>query len=83
MPAVNMGETEYFLNQEGSYYDAMSSIWENMTVIKRREVIYGIDCFTVETPYGKYSWKLFFLYLICFVPIDQTPKIKICHMVVS
>ena len=35
-PYVNMGETEYFRNHEGSYYDAMPYVWENRTVIKWR-----------------------------------------------
>ena len=33
-PSVKTGETEYFLNHEGSYYDAMPSFWKEMTVIK-------------------------------------------------
>ena len=27
-PAVKTGETEYFRNHEGSYYDAMPSVWK-------------------------------------------------------
>ena len=30
-PAVKKGETAYFLNHEGSYYDAMSYFWKNMS----------------------------------------------------
>ena len=46
--------------------------------------MYVIDCFTAETPHGKSMWtKLNVLSLICFVPLYQNPKIKICHMVVS
>ena len=36
VPAVKRGETEYFRNHKGSYYDAMSYVWKKMTVIKRR-----------------------------------------------
>ena len=31
-PSVKIGETAYFRNREGSYYDAMPSLWENMSV---------------------------------------------------
>ena len=31
-PAVDTGETSYFRNHEGSYYDAMSYFWKNMYV---------------------------------------------------
>ena len=30
--AVKTGETAYFRNHEGSYYDAMPSVWKNMSV---------------------------------------------------
>ena len=33
-PDVNMGETAYFRNHEGSYYDAMPYTWKNITMIK-------------------------------------------------
>ena len=83
-PSINFGETAYFRNHEGSYYYAMMSVWENMTVIKRRELIYVIDRFTAETPHGNSPWtNQFFLSLISFVSLDQIPKIKICHMVAS
>ena len=55
-PAVKTGQKAYFRNHEGSYYDDMRSVWKNMTVIKRREVIYVIDCFTAETPHDKSPW---------------------------
>ena len=35
-PAVKTGETAYFRNHEGSYYNAMPSVWKKMAVIKRR-----------------------------------------------
>ena len=31
-PAVKTGETSYFCNHEGSYYDAMPSLWKKMSV---------------------------------------------------
>ena len=31
-PSVKTGETAYFRNHEGSDYDAMSSVWKNMSV---------------------------------------------------
>ena len=46
--------------------------------------MYIIDCFNVETPNCKLPWtKHNILSLICFVTLDQIPKIKICHMVES
>ena len=33
-PTVKTGDTEYFQKREGSYYDAMLSIWKNKTMIK-------------------------------------------------
>ena len=51
--AVKTGETAYFWNHKGYYYYVMPSVWKNMTVIKRREVMYVIDSFTAETPHGK------------------------------
>ena len=38
-PAVKTGETEYFLNHEGSYYDAMPYLWKNMSVPIKRELM--------------------------------------------
>ena len=81
-PAVKTGETEYFRNYTGYYYDAMPSIWRNIAVIKIREVMYVIDHFTTDTHHGKYPWTKK-IYLIYFVPLDQIPKIKICRMVAS
>ena len=37
-----------------------------------------IDCFDAETPHDKSLWTK--KYLICFVSLDQIPKINICHM---
>ena len=55
-----------------------------MTVIKIRELMCVIDHFIAETFHGKFPWiKQKKLSLICFVPLDQIPKIKICHMVTS
>ena len=30
-PVIKMGETAYFRNHEGSYYDAMPSVWKKMS----------------------------------------------------
>ena len=76
MPAVRTGKTEYFWNHEGYYYDAMSSVWKNMTVIKLREVLSIIDNFAAETPHGKSPWTKIFWYLIRFVGLEKNPKIK-------
>ena len=35
-PAVKTGETAYFRNHEGSYYDAMPSVWKKIFVPVRR-----------------------------------------------
>ena len=45
-PADKTRETTYLWNQERSYYDSMTSVWKNMTEIKRIEVMYVIDHFT-------------------------------------
>ena len=46
--------------------------------------MYIIDRFTAEITHGKSPWKKWnVLPLICFVPLDQIPKIKIFHMVAS
>ena len=75
--AVKTVETAYFWNHEVSYYDAIPSVYKNMTVIKRREVMYDIHRFTVETSHGKSPWtKQDILSLIRFSPLDQIPKIK-------
>ena len=50
-------ETSNFGNHEGSYYDAMPSVWKNMSVPVRREAICIIDHFFEETPLGKSLWK--------------------------
>ena len=82
--AVKTGETAYFWNHIGSYYDAISSVWKNATIIKIRELIYVIDSFTAETPNVNSLWtKRNILSIIYFVPLDQTARIKICHMVAS
>ena len=56
---------------------------KNTTLINIRDVIYFIDRLTAETPHGKSQWGKKCLSLICFVPLDQIPKIKIFHMVAS
>ena len=46
--------------------------------------MYFIDNFTANNPHGKSLWtKQNVLSIISFVPIDENPKIKICHMVAS
>ena len=55
-PAVKTGETAYFQNHEGSYYDAMPSLWKNMYVPVRREVMCIIDRFFREAPPGESPW---------------------------
>ena len=55
-----------------------------MTVIKLRRLIYVLDFFKADTPHVKSLWtKQNALYLIRFPSLGQTPKIKICHAVVS
>ena len=76
-PAVKTGETSYSRNHEHSYYDAIPSVCKRVTVIKRREVMYDIGQFTMETPHGTALWtKQNVLSIICFFPLDQIPKIK-------
>ena len=59
-------------------------IFENVTVIKRRVLIYIIDCFTAETSHGKSLWeKRNVLYLVHFFPIDHISKITICYIAAS
>ena len=80
-PAVKTGETEYFRNHEGSYYDAMPYIWKQMYVPVRREVMCIIDRFFEEAPPGKSPWKKQnFSSLIRFFSLDEIPKIKIFHV---
>ena len=45
-PAVKTGDTAYFRNHEGSYYDAMPSLWKKMSVPVRRELMCIIDRFS-------------------------------------
>ena len=55
-PAVKTGETSYFRNHEDLYYDAMLSVWKNMSVPVGREIMCIIDRFFKEAPTGKYPW---------------------------
>ena len=72
-PDVKTGETAYFRDHEGSYYDAMPSVWKNMTVIKIREVMYVIDRFTAETPHGKSPReKQFFCLSLLLLPLTKS-----------
>ena len=77
-PAVKMGDTSYFRNHEGSYYDTMPYIWKQMYVPVRREVMCIIDRFFEEAPPGKSLWtKENVLSLVRFFSLDKIPKIKI------
>ena len=55
-PAVKTGDIVYFRNHEGSYYDAMPPVWENMSVPVQREVMCITDCFVEEASTGKSPW---------------------------
>ena len=80
-PAVKTGETAYFCNHEGSYYDAMPSLWKNMSVPVQIEVMCIIDRFFREVPPGK-SPLTKQMYRLSFIfSLDEMPKINICHMV--
>ena len=68
VPAVKTEETAYFRNHENSYYDAMLYVWKDMTVIKRIEVMYVIDCFTIETPHVKSPWTKQNFFCCCCYP---------------
>ena len=50
-PAVKTGETEFFLNYEGSYYDAMPYFWKKIYVPVLREVMCIIDRFFKDAPH--------------------------------
>ena len=56
LPAVKTGETSYFCNHEGSYYDAMPSVCKNMYVPVRREVLCLIGLFFEDNLLGKFPW---------------------------
>ena len=80
-PAFKTVETAYFLNHEGTYYDTMSSVWKNISVPFRRELILIIDSFFKEDHPGKSPWtKTNVLSLVRFFSLDKITKIKICHM---
>ena len=69
--SVKTGETAYFHNHEGSYYDVMPYIWKNMTLIKKIETKSIIGRFSVDTPRSKSLWtKKNILSLIHFVALD-------------
>ena len=74
-PAINTGETEYFRNHEGDYYDAIPYFWKNITVIKIIGVIYVIESFAAEIPHGKSPrTKQKYLSLICFFSLTKSPR---------
>ena len=80
-PAAKTGETAYFRNHEGSYYDAIPPVWKNISIPVQREVICIIDrCFR-EAPPSKYPrTKENVLSLVRFLDLDKIPRIKIFHM---
>ena len=63
-PDFMTGETEYFQNHEGSYYDAMSSVWKNMSVPIRIEIMCIIDRFVkrflLVSLHGQFFFSHFF-----------------------
>ena len=65
-PAVKTVEIAYFRNHEGSYYDAMPSVWKNIYVPVQREVMCIIDRFVEEAPPSKSPWTTKTLVLVCF-----------------
>ena len=52
---LNTGETAYFQNHEGSYYDDIPSVWKKMSLPVQRELMCIIDRFFKEAPPGKSS----------------------------
>ena len=68
LPAIKTGETAYFRNHEGSYYDAVLSVWKDMSVPVRREVMCIIDRFFKGAPPGKSprTKKMFCLSFVFF-----------------
>ena len=49
-----------------------------------KNVMSVIDIFVMETPGGKSPWtKQSVFYIVRFFALEQIPKIKRCHMVVS
>ena len=52
-PAVKTGETAYFRNQKGLYYDVMPYVWKNMYLTFQRDAICIIKIFVEEAPPGK------------------------------
>ena len=78
LSAVKTGEIAYFRNHEGSYFDAMPSVWKKMYVPVRREVMCILDRFVEETPPGKSIWtKEDVLSFIHFFTLDQISNSKI------
>ena len=60
----------------------MPSVWEDVYVPVRREIMFIIDFFSGEAPTGKSpQTKDCFWSLVRVFPLVEIPKIKICHMV--
>ena len=69
-----MGETDCFGNHERSYYDAMLSVWKNMTLIQWKELISVIGSFIADNPDGKSPWTdKSFLSFILFCVLEKFP----------
>ena len=74
-PAVKTGETAYFRNREGSYYDTMPYVWKNMSAPVRRYLMFIIDFFFKEAPPVKYPWtKQNVLSLVRFFSPEKYPR---------
>ena len=70
-PAVETGETAYFRNHEGLYYDAMPSVCKNMSVPVRIEIMCIINRYFREAPPGESPWtKENVMSLVRFFSLD-------------
>ena len=65
-PAVKTGETSYFRNHEGSYYDVMPYVWKKMYVPVQREAICIIDIFLKSLLLVSVHGQKNVLSLVCF-----------------
>ena len=81
-PAVKTGETAYFQNREGLYYDSIPYVRKKVSVPVRREVMCEIENFVEEAPPGKSPLDKMKCFFSCsFFFLGKIPKILICHMV--
>ena len=80
-PAVKTGETAYFQNREGLYYDSIPYVRKKVSVPVRREVMCEIENFVEEAPPGKSpldKMKCFFLWFI-FLSWQNTQNIDMSY----